>query len=138
MLNGDFATVFKASMEGARVLTLTGEHKGQEGVCLGEAARDGSTRETPGRLRRRKQRANRPFEFQKRSQLFIRTHNETLPSSRCASAIQIVRPQESIAETQPQLQPALLRLSSHSATFFNKPPGRGKESKRLSRATNFT
>ena len=34
------------------------------------------------------------------------------PSSRCASAIQIVRPLESIAETQPQLQPALLRLSA--------------------------
>ena len=29
--------------------------------------------------------------------------------ARCASAIQIVRPLESIAETQPQLQPALLR-----------------------------
>jgi hypothetical protein len=34
------------------------------------------------------------------------------PSLRCASAIQIVRPQESTAETQPQLQPALLRLSA--------------------------
>jgi hypothetical protein len=34
------------------------------------------------------------------------------PSSRCASATQIVRPLESIAETQPQLQPALLRLSA--------------------------
>jgi hypothetical protein len=34
------------------------------------------------------------------------------PSSRCASAIQIVRPWESIAETQSQLQPALLRLSA--------------------------
>jgi hypothetical protein len=33
------------------------------------------------------------------------------PSSRCASAIQIVLPLESIAETQSQLQPALLRLS---------------------------
>jgi hypothetical protein len=32
--------------------------------------------------------------------------------SRCASAIQIVRPLESIADTQPQLQPALLRLSA--------------------------
>ena len=31
------------------------------------------------------------------------------PSSRCASAIQSVRPSESTAETQPQLQPALLR-----------------------------
>ena len=29
------------------------------------------------------------------------------PLSRCASTIQIVRPLESIAETQPQLQPAL-------------------------------
>ena len=28
------------------------------------------------------------------------------PSPRCASTIQIVRPLESIAETQPQLQPA--------------------------------
>jgi hypothetical protein len=33
------------------------------------------------------------------------------PLPRCASAIQIVFPLESIAETQPQLQPALLRLS---------------------------
>jgi hypothetical protein len=32
--------------------------------------------------------------------------------SRCASAIHIVRPLESIAEMQPQLQPALLRLSA--------------------------
>jgi hypothetical protein len=34
------------------------------------------------------------------------------PSPRCASASQILRPLESIAETQPQLQPALLRLSA--------------------------
>jgi len=33
------------------------------------------------------------------------------PLPRCASAIQIVCPLESIAETQLQLQPALLRLS---------------------------
>ena len=33
-------------------------------------------------------------------------------SSRCTSAIQIVRPLESIAATQPQLQPALLSLSA--------------------------
>src|SRR4029077_2068349 len=32
--------------------------------------------------------------------------------SRSASAIQIVRPLASIAQTQPQLQPALLRLSA--------------------------
>src|SRR6266481_2340106 len=40
------------------------------------------------------------------------------PLSRCASAIQIVRPLESIAETQPQLQPALLRLSAISSQYF--------------------
>jgi hypothetical protein len=34
------------------------------------------------------------------------------PSLRCASAIQLVRPLESIAETQPQLQPALLEIIS--------------------------
>ena len=33
------------------------------------------------------------------------------PSPSCASAIQIVRPLESIAETHAQLQPAFLRLS---------------------------
>jgi hypothetical protein len=32
--------------------------------------------------------------------------------SRCASVIQIVRPLESTAATQPQLHPALLRLSA--------------------------
>ena len=34
------------------------------------------------------------------------------PSPRCASATKIVRPLESIPETQPQLHPALLRLSA--------------------------
>ena len=38
------------------------------------------------------------------------TKRFTLP--RWASAMQIVRPSESTAETQPQLQPALLRLSA--------------------------
>src|SRR5262245_11721239 len=40
------------------------------------------------------------------------------PSSRCASAIQIARPPESTAETQPQLQPALLRLSAIISQYF--------------------
>jgi hypothetical protein len=40
------------------------------------------------------------------------------PLSQCASAIQIVRPLESIAETQPQLQPALLRPSAISSQYF--------------------
>jgi hypothetical protein len=55
---------------------------------------------------------NRPFQFNKRSQSFIGADNERFPSSRCASAIQIVRPSESTAETQPQLQPDLLSLSA--------------------------
>jgi hypothetical protein len=37
------------------------------------------------------------------------------PSLLCASALQIVRQFESIAETQPQLHPALLRLSASGA-----------------------
>ena len=40
------------------------------------------------------------------------------PLSRCASAIQIVRPLESIAETQPKLQPALLRLLAIFFQYF--------------------
>jgi hypothetical protein len=42
------------------------------------------------------------------------------PSSRCASAIQIIRPLESIAETQPQLQPALLRLPAMISQYFTR------------------
>src|SRR6266699_7104712 len=44
--------------------------------------------------------------------------------TRCASATKIVRPRESTAETQPQLQPALLRLSaiiSHSSHWCGSP-----------------
>jgi hypothetical protein len=40
------------------------------------------------------------------------------PLPRCASAIQIVRPLESTAETQPQLHPALLRLSAMISQDF--------------------
>ncbi len=48
--------------------------------------------------------------------------NERLPSSQCASAIQIVRPLQSTAETQPQLQPALLRFSAMiSQNFIGAP-----------------
>jgi transcriptional regulator with XRE-family HTH domain len=39
---------------------------------------------------------------------------------RCASAIQIVRPLASTAETQPQLQPVLLRLSAMISQYFGK------------------
>jgi hypothetical protein len=43
------------------------------------------------------------------------------PLSRCASAIQIVRPQESTAETQPKLQPALRKLSLIISHCFTNP-----------------
>jgi hypothetical protein len=43
---------------------------------------------------------NHRFQSQKRSQLFIPTHDKSLfLSSRCAEAIQIVRPSRSTAET---------------------------------------
>jgi len=40
------------------------------------------------------------------------------PSPRCASAIQIVRPSQSKAATQPKLDPALLRLSVLISQYF--------------------
>jgi hypothetical protein len=61
--------------------------------------------------------ANHRFQFHKPGQLFIRT-TKRFPSPQCASAIQIVHPLESIAETQPQLQPALLRLSAIISQYF--------------------
>src|SRR6266480_6524412 len=42
------------------------------------------------------------------------------PSPRCASAIQIVRPSRSTAETQPKLHPALLRLSAMISQHFTE------------------
>jgi hypothetical protein len=41
------------------------------------------------------------------------------PSPRCASAIQIVRLLESMADTKPQLHPGLLRLSAMISQLFN-------------------
>jgi len=40
------------------------------------------------------------------------------PSSRCALTIHLVSPLEPIAETQPKLQPALLRLSVTLSQYF--------------------
>ena len=47
------------------------------------------------------------------------SHNGVI-SPRCASAIQMVRPLESTAETQPKLQPALLRLSAIISQDFTR------------------
>src|SRR5262245_48276780 len=53
---------------------------------------------------------HRRFQLQKRSQYFIGVHHETFPvAARCTLAIQIVRPRNQIAETQPKLQPASWR-----------------------------
>ena len=57
-------------------------------------------------------------EFNKRGQFSFARTTKRFPSSRCASAIQMVRPLESRAETQPQLQPALLRLSAMISQYF--------------------
>src|SRR5262249_43225762 len=85
--------------------------------------------------------ANRDFQFQKSSQLFkfnltanlcialsssrnavsissARTMNRF--PSRCASAIQIVRPSRLTADTQPKLQPVLWRLSAMISQSFTR------------------
>ena len=61
------------------------------------------------------------FQLQKRRQLSPARATKRFPLSRCASAIQIVRPLESTAETQPQLQPALLSLSAMISQLFTRP-----------------
>jgi hypothetical protein len=57
-------------------------------------------------------RANCRFQFHKRSQLFIRTHNETLSVIAMSVSNKDHSPLQSTADTQPELQPALLRLSA--------------------------
>jgi hypothetical protein len=47
-----------------------------------------------------------------KAELFTARTTKRFPSPRCASAMQIVRPLESTAETQPQLQPDFFRLSA--------------------------
>jgi hypothetical protein len=44
-------------------------------------------------------------------------------ASRCASTTKIIRPLESTADTQPQLQPALLRLSAIISQYFMRDGG---------------
>jgi hypothetical protein len=56
--------------------------------------------------------SNRTFKFNKRSQLVVGVHNETLSVVAMCVNNPDVRPWVSIAETQPQLQPDLVRLSA--------------------------
>ena len=62
--------------------------------------------------------ANRRFQFHKRGQLFIRMHNETLSVVAMRISKSDCSTVESIAETQLQLQPALLRLSAMISEYF--------------------
>ena len=50
----------------------------------------------------------------------IKNDSSAILQSNDASAIQVVRPLESIAETQPQLHPALLRLSAMISQYFTR------------------
>jgi hypothetical protein len=63
----------------------------------------------------------RRFEFQKRGQLFICPHNETLSVAamrfRNPDPFAPLRP---TAATQPKLQPALLRLSAMISQYFTR------------------
>jgi hypothetical protein len=62
-----------------------------------------------------------PFPIPQTQSAFHRhAQRNAFPSPRCASAIQIVRPLESTAETHPQLQPALLRLSAMISQHGNR------------------
>src|SRR5258708_6254536 len=64
------------------------------------------------------ERLNRRFKLQKRRQLFIRTHNETLS----VVAMCISNPYYSLlaghCQTQPQLQPDALSLSAIISQYF--------------------
>src|SRR6266436_9927903 len=61
---------------------------------------------------------DRRFQFKKPVSFSSARTMKRFPSPRCASAIQIVRQLESMADTQPQLQPALLRLSAMISQYF--------------------
>ena len=62
--------------------------------------------------------AGHSFKFQKRSQLFIGVHDKTLSVVAMCVDNPDCSPFGSIAETQPKLQPALLRLSAMISQYF--------------------
>jgi hypothetical protein len=61
-----------------------------------------------------------PIQAPQKPSTFIRTHKETLSVAAMASATKIVRPRQSTAAAQPQLQPALLRLSAMICQYFTR------------------
>jgi hypothetical protein len=72
-------------------------------------------------------RANRRFKLHNAVSFSSARTTKRFPSSRCASAMKIVRPVASTVATQPQLQPALLRLS---AMIPERLQGRGRCNRR--------
>ena len=60
----------------------------------------------------------RPLQFHKRGQYFIGAHYETLRRRDVRLQSTTVRPLQSIAETQLELQPALLRLSAITSQYL--------------------
>jgi len=65
--------------------------------------------------------SNRRVELHKSGQLFVGTHDGAVISvAAMASAAKIGLPWESTPETQPQLQPALLRLSAMISQYFTR------------------
>src|SRR5262249_15315658 len=62
---------------------------------------------------------NREFEFHNSSELLAACTTRRFQSRRCASAIRIVRPRQSRAETQPKLQRAFAFGNVSSCNFCN-------------------
>ena len=59
-----------------------------------------------------------PLQFHECRQFFIRSHNKTFLSPRCASIIQIVRPPEPTVDTQTQVQPMVAKSSAMICQCF--------------------
>jgi len=60
------------------------------------------------------------FEFQKRSQLFVSTHNETLSVAAMRATIQIVRPLESTAENPAQTPSGLAEFVGNQLPILHE------------------
>ena len=78
------------------------------------ATRVGFTRSNPSRIRKS------PFPVQQTQSAFRPHALRNVFPSWCALAIQIVRPSQSTAETQPKLKPYLLRLSAMISQRFTE------------------
>jgi hypothetical protein len=78
---------------------------------------DASSDNRESRLRKPAHKSNNPVTFGCRC---LQSPPKRFPSPRCASAIPTVRPCASKADTQPQLQPALLRLSAMISQYLTR------------------